>query len=307
MKKHTVLAGARFQIGTLTTDAQMSIIRPTFIGGFATPAVDQHSVTDFQRISVYAYDFWQPAPWLTLIGGVSWDHINHPDNFRNPPVNDKQRRDERLSGKAGLIFNPSRWFQIRGAYTQGIGGVTYDESIRLEPVQIAGFNQSYRTIISESLAGSVETPRFESWGLSLEGRLPTRTWWGVTGNVIRQDVDRTIGAFTGYDSGVFPLHELGFSVNWNSPSGFVSRVEANFYKQSLHDDLRGLAPGALPRRGDEFVQFNAFAGYRFNRNLCEISAGFFNLTDQNYQLSPLSPYYDIARQRTFVVRFRLSF
>jgi tetratricopeptide (TPR) repeat protein len=375
MKKHTVLAGARVQAGTVTTDAHMSIIRPTFLGGFATPAVDQHSVTDFERVSLYAYDFWRPAPWITLIGGVSWDHINHPDNFRNPPVNDRQRRDERLSGKAGLILNPSQWFQVRGAYTQGLGGVTYDESVRLEPVQIAGFNQSYRTVISESLAGSVETPRFKSWGLSLEGRLPKRTWWGLTGNVIHQDVKRTIGAFTGYDSGVFPispayfasstsqslayaeqslqatvnhlvgsefalgttyrvtqselrttfndlvafgapgaivrdkatLHELGFSVNWNSPTGLFSRAEANFFKHSLHDDPRGLAPGAAPRRGDEFVQFNLFAGYRFNRNLCEVSVGCLNLTDQNYQLSPLSPYYDIARQRTFVVRFRLSF
>ena len=36
--------------------------------------------------------------WLTLIGGVSWDRIEHPDNFRNPPINDQQRTDDPSQG-----------------------------------------------------------------------------------------------------------------------------------------------------------------------------------------------------------------
>lgn len=375
MKKHTVLAGARFQTGEFDTRSIMSINRPTFVGGFATPAVDQETSVQFERFSVYAYDFWSPAPWLTVIGGMAWDRIEHPDNFRNPPVNDRDRENERWSAKAGFILTPSRWWQVRGAYTQGLGGVTFDESVRLEPVQIAGFNQSYRTVISESLAGSVETPRFENWGLSIEGRLPSKTWWGITGNVIEQDVDRTVGSFVGYDSGVFPispayfatttpqqlsyreeslmatlnqlvsrewalgasyrvtqseltttftdipqaafagaqvrdravLHEVGLSVNWNSPRGFFARVEGNFYAQQLGDDPRGLGAGAPRRDGDSFWQCNAFLGYRFNRNMNELSIGILNLTDQDYQLSPLSPYFDIARERMVVIRFRMGF
>jgi tetratricopeptide (TPR) repeat protein len=375
MKKHTLLAGARFQTGEFETQSRMLSFRPNFVGGFATPAVDQVTSVDFQRISLYAYDYFQPVPWLTLIGGVSWDRIEHPDNYRNPPTNSKQVENERFSGKAGFILNPSRWIQMRGAFTQGLGGVTFDESVRLEPVQIAGFNQSYRTIISESIAGSVETPEFQSWGLSLEGYLPTKTWWGITGQVIEQEVDRTVGAFTGYSAGVFPvdpayfpgstsqtlsyreqslqitlnqligsqlafgalyrvtqselrttfndllefgapnavvqdratLHEVGLSLNWNSPRGFFARVEANYYAQSLQDDPRGLAPGAVARTGDTFWQFNAFAGYRFRRNMCEVSAGMLNITGQDYSLSPLNPWYDIARDRTFVLRCRFSF
>jgi len=375
MRRHTLLGGARFQTGEFETTTRMSINRPTFLGGFPTPAAAQSSTVDFQRVSLYAYDFWSPVPWITLIGGIAWDHIEHPENFRNPPVNNRQREDERLSGKAGLILTPSRWFQVRGAFTQGLGGVTFDESVRLEPVQIAGFNQSYRTIISESLAGSVETPRFQSWGVSFEGSLPTKTWWGITGQVIEQDVERTLGVFDGYSSGVFPitpayfpgstpqrlsyreesfmatlnqlvsrewalgtsyrvtqselrttfpdipqalmpsadvkdravLHEIGLSANWNSPRGFFARVEANFFAQSLRDDPNGLPAGTAPRAGDRFWQFNAFTGYRFHRNMCEVSVGLLNIGDQDYQLSPLSPYFDIARERTLVVRCRLSF
>jgi tetratricopeptide (TPR) repeat protein len=367
---HTLLGGGRFQSGEFNTTATLSVDRPTF-SGFSTPAADQNLTTEFERISLYAYDFWSPVDGLTLIGGVTWDHIEHPDNFRNPPVNDLQREDEQLSGKAGLILSPSSFFHIRGVFTQGLGGVTYDESVRLEPVQIAGFNQSYRTLISESVAGSVETPRFQSWGLGLDGNLKTDTWWGITGQVVEQDVDRTLGVFDGYASGVFPrtpaffpsgtaqrlayreesilatlnqlvsrdwalgssyrltrselrttypeipvllkpdadvedealLHELGLSLNWNSPSGLFARLEGNWYAQDLKDDP---ARGAS-REGDDFWQSNAFVGYRFNRNLSEISAGLLNLNDQDYRLSPLSPYFDIARERTFLLRFRSSF
>lgn len=375
MRDHHLLAGVRFQSGEFETKSRLSVIRPTFVGGFTTPAFERTDVTEFQRISLYAYDYWQPKPWITLIGGVSWDHIEHPQNFRNPPTSSDSREDERISAKAGFIVNPSRWFQVRGAFTQGMGGVTYDESVRLEPVQIAGFNQSYRTLISESIAGSVETPRFQNIGLSFEGSLPTKTWWGITGNIVEQDVDRTLGAFTGFDPGVFPitpayfssstpqslayreeslqftlnqlvsrqfafgalyrvtrselestlpdlvsgglpggqtrdratLHELGLSANWNSPRGFFARVEANYFAQQLRDDPAGLPAGTAPRVGDRFWQFNAFTGYRWHRNMCELSTGVLNIGDQDYQLSPLNPYFDIARERTFVLRFRLSF
>jgi hypothetical protein len=61
------------------------------------------------------------------------------------------------------------------------------------------------------------------------------------------------------------------------------------------------------RAGDEFFQLNAWAGYRFNRNLCEITAGVMNIGDSDYQLSPLNPHAEIARERTFFVGCRMGF
>lgn len=201
---NTLLAGARWQGGRFDTDTRLSVLQPNFSGGFSTPAADQHSETDIERTSLYVYDYYSPVSWLTLIGGVAWDRLDHPDNFRNPPVNDKQREEQQVSGKLGFTMTPSRWFHLRGAYAEGLGGVTFDESVRLEPSQVAGFNQAYRTVLSESIAGSVEAPLFKTWGLGIDGVLPSRTWWGATFKVIQQDVDRTIGAFSGYDIPVFP-------------------------------------------------------------------------------------------------------
>ncbi len=366
-----IVAGARVQTGSFETESTLSVVRPTFSGGFATPASVRKTEVDFERFTLYGYDYWSITPQLTLIGGVTWDHIDHPENFRNPPVSDASRTDEQLSGKFGFTYEPSRYFMLRGVYTEALGGVTFDESIRLEPVQLAGFNQAYRTVISESLAGSVETPQYQIMGLSVEGSAPTRTWWVARANVIDQEVDRTVGAFTGYDAGVFPvapaffpdstsqtldyrevalgfnvnqlvgdqfavgtgyritrselltqfpeligsgspiaslkneatLHELMLNANWNSPTGLFATAEANFFMQDLEDDPLGGAP----REGDDFWQFNAFVGYRFNRNLCEISAGVLNITDNDYRMSPLSPYGTIARDRTAVLRCRFSF
>ncbi|WP_035615971.1 tetratricopeptide repeat protein [Haloferula sp. BvORR071] len=206
-----LIAGARYQSGEFETNTYLAAERPNFVGGFETPAVRQHSVVDFERSSIYAYDYWKVLPCLTLIGGASWDRVEHPDNFRNPPVNNLQREDEEFSGKFGFTYAPSHWITLRGMYAGGLGGVSFDENVRLEPSQIAGFNQAYRTVLSESIAGSVEAPVYDIWGLSAEGSLPTRTWWGISANVIEQDVDRTRGIFTGYESGVFPSNPAYFA------------------------------------------------------------------------------------------------
>lgn len=207
---NTLIAGARWQGGEYETDTRLLFLGPSFSGGLSTPAADQHSVTDSQRISFYAYDYYSPVSWLTLIGGVAWDHLEHPDNFRSPPVNDGQREEQQFSGKLGFTMTPSPWIHLRGMYAEGLGGVTFDESVRLEPSQIAGFSQAYRTVISESLVGSVEAPLFKTWGMGIDGMLPSKTWWGASFNVIEQDVDRTVGAFSGYDLGVFPNNPAYF-------------------------------------------------------------------------------------------------
>lgn len=382
-ENNTLIFGGRWQTGEIHTRSRLVIDRPAFgYGGFPTPAASQSSSTDIDRLSGYIYDYWSPLPDLTLIGGLSWDHIDHPVNFRNPPVSDLQRDEQGFSAKAGVSWTPSRSFALRGAYTEGLGGVTFDESVRLEPTQIAGFNQAFRTVISESLAGSVEAPEFRTYGLMLDGRIGDRTWWGLRWQAIEQEGDRTLGAFTGYDTGAgvlmnepafFPggirqrldyrengilitlnhllgsefaigadyrltrseletcypdliaagpglpsqlaphvrdratLHRLSLHADWNSPSGWFARAEANWFHQNLDDDPRGRAAGTTAFPDDTLLQFNAFAGYRFHRNLCEVSAGVLNIGDQDYRLSPLTPYSDLARERTFVLRCRLAF
>ena len=231
--------------------------------------MSQHTSVDFDRLSLYVYDYWNLTPCLTLIGGATWDSIEYPDNFRNPPVNSRQRDDDKFSGKVGFTYAPARWMTLRGMYSEGLGGVTFDESVRLEPVQLAGFNQAYRTVISESIAGSVEAPEYEIWGLSAEGNFASRTWWGASVNVIEEGVDRSRGIFTGYSAGVFP----------STPAYFADTTSErlDYEEQSVAFTLNQLIGN----------QFSVGAGLRVTRSELETtlpelvgSTPFANLDDE---------------------------
>ncbi len=81
------------------------------------------------------------------------------------------------------------------------------------------------------------------------------------------------------------------------------RTAEYLHPQSLQD---GPAPGAS-RKDEDLWQNHLFVGYHINRNLFEVSAGVLNLADTNYRLCLLSPYFEIAHERTLVIRFRARF
>jgi hypothetical protein len=87
-------------------------------------------------------------------------------------------------------------------YAQSLGGLAYDTSVRLEPTQLAGFSQVFRSVISEAEVGSVVVPRYEVGGLALDWKLPTRTYLGVLAQFIQSDAEQSIGIFR--SDGDFP-------------------------------------------------------------------------------------------------------
>jgi hypothetical protein len=99
------------------------------------------------------------------------------------------------------------------------------------------------------------------------------------------------------------LHELNLSVlcNYSTAArhGFFSLLEAVWRSQENYD----YSPD---RPGDNFWQFNVFAGYRFPRRTAELRVGVLNLTDQDYRLNPLNLHIDPPRERTFVISLRLN-
>ncbi len=106
------------------------------------------------------------------------------------------------------------------------------------------------------------------------------------------------------EQGIALLQELTLSLDWNSSTGLFGRLEGNWYKQ----DLEGVtdASGAI-LESDPFIQTNLSLGYRFNDNNAQVSLSALNLFNQDYELSPLNPFLDLPRQRTFVVQCRWNF
>ena len=212
----TVILGGRYQRGDFETRVRLTDRNnnqfPEEAILFRDPPTKQDFDVDFERTSLYLYDVWQVTPWLSLTGGVSWDRIEYPENFRSPPVNGRQTSLDKVSPKVGLVLQPWRGATIRGAYAEAISGASFDESIRLEPAQVAGFLQSYRTLASESLTGSVAGSEYRFSGLSVEQKLPSRTYLGVELSVLEQDLEQTTGVLDLLTAGGIALGVLPSSL-----------------------------------------------------------------------------------------------
>lgn len=196
---NTLIFGARFQSGEFHTsdrlDHAVAPIPPFF---FDDPPAAHDFTTSLERQSVYVYDTWRPFRGLSLTGGLSYDRLEFPTNYRNAPIVNGEDSRDRLSPKAGVIWNPCGNLFVRGAYTQSLGGVSFDQSVGLEPNQVAGFNQVFRSIISESVVGSVAAPTYDTAGILIEDRFPTGTYVGVQAILMQSEVDRTVGTFDAF-------------------------------------------------------------------------------------------------------------
>src|SRR5439155_23074270 len=107
----------------------------------------------------------------------------------------QEHTNDQISPKAGLIWKPCATTTVRGAYTKSLGGLFYDASVRLEPSQVAGFNQAYRSVIPESVAGNIPGSRFETADVGLEQKLGSRTYLVLGAELLRSQASRDVGAF----------------------------------------------------------------------------------------------------------------
>jgi Tfp pilus assembly protein PilF len=192
----TVIVGGRVQAGDSDTYSRLArapnLEFPLFLQNLD---VAQRNTTDLRRYSGYGYYSWQALEGLQLTAGVSYDHLHFPRNIDIAPITDDQVSQGRVSPKAGILWTPWKDGAFRGAYTRSLGGVFYDTSVRLEPTQVAGINQAFRSLVPESVVGLVPGSRFETWGASFEQKLPTRTYFSVAGELLASDATRGFGIF----------------------------------------------------------------------------------------------------------------
>jgi outer membrane receptor protein involved in Fe transport len=297
---------------------------------------------------------------------LSYDRLTYPRNIDTSPITDAQATKDQVSPKVGLLWTPLPRTNVRGAYTRSLGGVFYDNSVRLEPTQVAGFNQAFRSLIPESAVGLVPGTRFETFGAGLDHTFKTRTYLGIEGEILRSDASRTVGVFTngtflpipdspsstkqdldfeektlmvtlnqlineewslgaryrlshadftGRFGEIGPtaigsgqvqqdeqamLQQLNLFVIYNHRCGFFAQFDSLWTQQNN----QGYSPD-IP--GDDFWQFNAYAGYRFLRRAAEARIGVLNLTDRDYRLNPLNLYSELPRERTFTASLRFYF
>jgi Tfp pilus assembly protein PilF len=202
---HHTVAGARAQMGEIrTAGVQRDQVVLGEINGFFQPGVPlakQRFGTDVRHFAGYAYHHWQFHPALQLIGGVAYNRVSFPANFLAPPLTGREADTDQVSPKAGLVWTPGVKTTVRLAYARALTGVSSEQSYALEPTQVAGMNQSFRSVIPESRGGSSVGAKLEMLGAVLERKLGPATYLGVSGQVLNSDERRSVGVFR-YDDAV---------------------------------------------------------------------------------------------------------
>jgi tetratricopeptide (TPR) repeat protein len=203
LDQRTLVAGVRFQSGSFDNTARLGPGRAQFItpDGLpvvrSTPETPQSFDVPFHRLTLYAYQTWRPAVarWLSITAGLAYDRLEGPVNHRDPPLLDAVDVRDQLSPKIGLSLRPFSQTSIHMAYARSLGGISFDQSFRLEPTQVAGMNQALRSLIPESVAGAATAPEFQQARLGVDHK-PGDKWilsaalaWAAS------DLDRAHGVF----------------------------------------------------------------------------------------------------------------
>ncbi len=187
--RYSLLVGGRWQTGDIHSHEAMT----RFL-----PAIDESASGNLERGNAYAYGSWQVLDPLRLIAGVSYDHVSFPENLDAPPFATGQTSRDLLSPKGGLVFEPWKRGLLRASYTKSLGGLYFDNSVRIEPTQVAGFNQSFRSLIPESVAGLVAGTEFETTAVGFDQSFSSGTWFGVEAEQLKSNGEREVGAFQSF-------------------------------------------------------------------------------------------------------------
>jgi tetratricopeptide (TPR) repeat protein len=197
----TTVAGVRYQEGTIEPSAVLKDGIGATPGLLDRPASDSAFSAGFERLSLYLYTTLRLSPAVSILGGLTYDRLDYPLNIRIPPLRDDRERIEHWSPKVALFLQPARWLRLRGFYSEAISGVNLDESFRLEPAQIAGFPQGFRTLLNESVGGSLSAARYKLAGAAADVRLPGHTYLGLEWNLRKQEATQRAGNLERFLSG----------------------------------------------------------------------------------------------------------
>jgi hypothetical protein len=288
----TLSAGSRYQSGNFTASSLLYNPPPDTASFFNNPPSDVSSEDGFHRITGYGYLTVEPLDRLWLTGGLAYDDMTYPRNYRLPPISPGTDHASQLGPKAALVWNPTASATFRGIYTKSLGGVSIDESYRLEPTELAGFPQAFRSLIPESVVGSVAAPEYQTYGLALDLKFSTGTYAGIELQRLETSIHRDDGVFLinnsvnqPFQSSVTP-EALGYSEDDVSASvnqllGKYWVVGANYTLSwaKLHDNFDAIPvsvfPGAQQELNSTLQEIGGYASLSF-------PSGFFTHADVHW-------------------------
>ena len=209
----TLILGSRFFSGTMSYEDGIGQSSPSPFQNqsgnsafsLSAPAASGEFKDSIQRSAIYSYYLFRLSHHVQMTTGISYDRLDYPSNYSSPPVSNKSHLEEKVSPKVGIFWRPRENTTVRFGYAQSIGGVSLENSIQLEPSQVAGFTQNYRSVLPESLVGSVSAEDREIIGLAIDNKWNSRSYFSASLEFIQAEASRKFGATS---INVFPSLEF---------------------------------------------------------------------------------------------------
>ena len=153
----TIVVGGRYQDESMSS---ANIIVPQNLQSGPLPEpFYPHIKSHYDRLSTYAYYELKLGDNFRLTGGVDYDYEHFPLNMSQPPLSSQETDKGRVSPKVGVDWTLPCGTRIRADYTRSMGGLINDSSTTIEPTEVAGFNQSFRSLIPQWPASAHRRPR----------------------------------------------------------------------------------------------------------------------------------------------------
>jgi hypothetical protein len=218
-ERQSVILGARYQNESMQTANTMSVTPFTQFSLFQPylPGETSH----FNRLSAYGYYQLKLCDSLRLTGGATYDYEHFPLNIGGPPLSNQEDERGRLSPKFGLDWTLPEGTRFRADFTRSMGGLINDSSTSIEPSEVAGFNQSFRSLIPQSAGfGTPPAMLFETYGVGVDHKFPTGTYVDVEGQMLTSRGNQLIGAWTGTPA--LTLNDLDQTQYFQEKDAFAS-------------------------------------------------------------------------------------
>ena len=186
-----LILGVRYQNEDHATENNVALPPPSI-----SPPLSLASVaTEFERFTGYAYYQLRLFDNLRLTAGGTYDQIRFPSGIVQPPIATTEESRERLSPKLGADWTPWARTRFRAAYTRSVAGLFNDSTTLIEPGEVAGFNQSFRSLTP---LATVPGTTFETTEVGFDHEFATRTYIAAEAGLRNSESDQLVGMVQGF-------------------------------------------------------------------------------------------------------------
>jgi hypothetical protein len=256
--EHTTIVGARYQWGNINFLNQIfsgDILALLLFPPSQIPEIlDTNLMTDFHRLSFYGYHTWQIVDSFQLTAGLTYDELYMPANVATSPSSSQQTTVVQFSPKVGFIWTPLQGTILRAAYTRSLSGAVNDQSYHIEPTEVAGFNQDYRSLVPESAFGDTAGADMNIYNAALEQKFSTGTYLSVAGQFMESQNERLNGAFVAF---------------WDLPQDYVTYPSGLNQSVDFHEQ-------SLLATADQLLGKQWSAGVRYRLSHADLDANYVN-------------------------------